>query len=67
MLSTASAEFEYGEPKTQYRISTSSRAEQYLHCGLKIEGKFDSNILELAFPRWIPGSYFIREPMQYVE
>ena len=52
--------------KLEYRISTSSRAEQYLHCGLKIEGKFDSNILELAFPRWIPGSYFIREPMQYV-
>ena len=52
--------------KLDYRISASSRAEQYLHCGLKIEGKFDSNILELAFPRWIPGSYFIREPMQYV-
>ena len=52
--------------KLEYRISTSARAEQYLHCGLKIEGKFDSNILELAFPRWIPGSYFIREPMQYV-
>jgi len=53
-------------PKLEYRISASARAEQYLHCGLKLWNSFDSNILELAFPRWIPGSYFIREPMQYV-
>ena len=36
--------------------------------GVKIEitGPFTGNILELKFPRWIPGSYFVREPIQHM-
>ena len=33
---------------------------------IEIDGPFLGNIVELRFPRWIPGSYLIREPMQHL-
>ena len=33
---------------------------------IAITGPFTGNILELKFPRWIPGSYFVREPIQHM-
>ena len=37
-----------------------------LGVSIEIAGPFTSNILELRFPRWVPGSYFIREPIQHM-
>ena len=39
---------------------------KHLHVGLEIEGPFTKPNLVLSFPRWVPGSYFLREPIQYM-
>ena len=39
---------------------------KHLHVGLEIEGPFNKSNLILSFPRWVPGSYFLREPIQYM-
>jgi len=38
----------------------------HLHVGISIEGPFTGRKLSMKFPRWVPGSYFIREPMQHL-
>lgn len=37
-----------------------------LQAGLDIQGPFTSRRLVLRFPRWVPGSYFLREPIQHM-
>ena len=39
---------------------------KHLHVGLEIKGPFTKPNLVLSFPRWVPGSYFLREPIQYM-
>ena len=39
---------------------------RHLYVGLEIEGPFTGKSLILSFPRWVPGSYFLREPIQYM-
>ena len=39
---------------------------RFLNVQIEIEPPFTKSKLELKFPRWVPGSYFIREPMQYL-
>ena len=34
--------------------------------GINIDGPFTQPILKLHFPRWVPGSYFLREPIQHM-
>ena len=34
--------------------------------GIDIDGPFTQPILKLHFPRWVPGSYFLREPIQHM-
>jgi len=41
-------------------------ASRRLKVKIEINGPFTGNILELRFPRWVPGSYFIREPIQHM-
>ena len=41
-------------------------AEHRLEAGLTIEGPFTMNKVVLKFPRWVPGSYFLREPIQHM-
>jgi len=41
-------------------------AEHRLVAGLTIDGPFTSTSLVLRFPRWVPGSYFLREPIQHM-
>jgi len=41
-------------------------AEHRLVAGLTIDGPFTSTSLVLRFPRWVPGSYFLREPIQHL-
>ena len=38
----------------------------HLHVGVSINGPFLGRKLVLRFPRWVPGSYFMREPMQHL-
>lgn len=53
-------------PVLAYRIDVDNPSSQYIRVSLEIDAEFEENILEISFPRWVPGSYFIREPMQYV-
>ena len=41
-------------------------AQHHLRAGLRIEGPFTSTRLVFRFPRWVPGSYFLREPIQHM-
>ena len=54
------------KPILHYRIDVDDPSTQYIKVSLDIEAIFEENVLEISFPRWVPGSYFIREPMQYV-
>ena len=38
-----------------------------LLAAVEIQGPFPSGRLDLSFPRWIPGSYTLRDPVQYVD
>ena len=41
-------------------------ANHHLHAGLRLEGPFTSLQVVFRFPRWVPGSYFLREPIQHM-
>jgi len=49
-----------------FLIDATQGASRHLNVGLEIEGPFDGNNLLLSFPRWVPGSYFLREPIQHM-
>ncbi|MEC8311972.1 MAG: hypothetical protein VXZ64_04000, partial [Candidatus Thermoplasmatota archaeon] len=38
-----------------------------LLAAVEMEGPFPSGRIDLSFPRWIPGSYTLRDPVQYVD
>ena len=42
-------------------------ATRYLHAGVEISAPFTESRLILRFPRWVPGSYMIREPVQFLD
>ena len=48
------------------RIDATHGHEHRLEAGLTISGPFTSRSLVLRFPRWVPGSYFLREPIQHM-
>mgnify|MGYP006130334577 FL=1 len=50
----------------KFLFDATEGSSRHLHVGLEIEGPFTGNSLVLSFPRWVPGSYFIREPIQYM-
>lgn len=50
----------------RFQIDATEGASRRLHVGLEIEGPFISRNLVLHFPRWVPGSYFLREPIQHM-
>ena len=41
-------------------------ANHHLNAGLHLEGPFTSLQVVFRFPRWVPGSYFLREPIQHM-
>ena len=49
-----------------FRIDATHGHEHRLEAGLTIAGPFTSRSLVLRFPRWVPGSYFLREPIQHM-
>ena len=50
----------------KFLVDATEGDSRHLHVGLEIEGPFSGNNLIISFPRWVPGSYFIREPIQYM-
>ncbi|MCH2436015.1 MAG: hypothetical protein MK197_06985, partial [Candidatus Poseidoniaceae archaeon] len=49
-----------------YHVDATNGSSRRLGVKIEIDGPFNENILELRFPRWVPGSYFIREPIQHM-
>ena len=49
-----------------FRLDATKGETRFLDVQVEIEPPFTKSKLELKFPRWVPGSYFIREPMQYL-
>ncbi len=50
----------------EFCIDATECSTRYLSVKIIIQPPFNSRKLVLKFPRWVPGSYFIREPMQYL-
>jgi predicted metalloprotease with PDZ domain len=55
-----------GDSGVKFAIDATDGATRYLHVRITVSPPFNSKKLTLKFPRWVPGSYFIREPMQYL-
>ena len=54
------------ESGISFRMDATDGKSRFLDVEIEIKPPFTSNNLKMHFPRWVPGSYFIREPMQYV-
>jgi len=50
----------------RFTADATNGAMHHLKAGLTIEGPFTSSKLVIQFPRWVPGSYFLREPIQHM-
>jgi predicted metalloprotease with PDZ domain len=50
----------------RFQIDATEGSSRRLHVGLEIEGPFTASTVMLHFPRWVPGSYFLREPIQHM-
>ncbi len=50
----------------KFYIKAEMPNSHHLTVGIKVESPFTSSNLLLSFPRWVPGSYFLREPIQHV-
>ena len=50
----------------RFAIDATDGATRYLRVRITVSPPFKGKKLTLKFPRWVPGSYFIREPMQYL-
>ena len=55
-----------GDSGVKFAIDATDGATRYLYVRITISPPFTAKKLTLKFPRWVPGSYFIREPMQYL-
>ena len=49
-----------------FHIDANEGASRRFTVTITVNGPFSGNILEFRFPRWVPGSYFIREPIQHL-
>ena len=49
----------------KYILDVSTRDEQRFYAAVEISNPVGSRLI-LAFPRWSPGSYLIREPRRLV-
>ena len=50
----------------RFFIDATEGESRRLHVGIEIDGPFTGSNLTLHFPRWVPGSYFLREPIQHM-
>mgnify|MGYP005720787659 FL=1 len=49
-----------------FHADATDGANHHLRAGLSLEGPFTSLQVVFRFPRWVPGSYFLREPIQHM-
>ena len=49
-----------------FHIDANEGASRRFTVAITVNYSFSGNILEFRFPRWVPGSYFIREPIQHL-
>ena len=49
-----------------FRLDATDASDQRLSVEIEANAPFTSPSLKLSFPRWVPGSYFLREPIQHV-
>ncbi len=49
-----------------FRVNANDAGDQRLAVQIEVRAPFTSPSLKLSFPRWVPGSYFLREPIQHV-
>tara|TARA_B100000575_G_scaffold7489_1_gene5571 strand:+ start:1045 stop:2886 length:1842 start_codon:yes stop_codon:yes gene_type:complete len=49
-----------------FRVDALDAGDQRLSVEIEVNAPFTSASLKLSFPRWVPGSYFLREPIQHV-
>ncbi len=50
----------------RFLIDATEGESRRLSVGIEIKGPFTSSNLTMHFPRWVPGSYFLREPIQHM-
>jgi len=50
----------------RFLIDATEGESRRLSVGIQINGPFTSSTLTMHFPRWVPGSYFLREPIQHM-
>ncbi len=50
----------------RFQIDATKGPTRRLNVGIEISGPFTSKTMTLHFPRWVPGSYFLREPIQHM-
>ena len=50
----------------KFHLDATDAAMHHLKVGLRLEGPFTARRLVFRFPRWVPGSYFLREPIQHM-
>lgn len=50
----------------RFLIDATEGESRRLHVGMEIAGPFTGANLTVHFPRWVPGSYFLREPIQHM-
>ena len=49
-----------------FTVDATQPSHQRLKVAIQIKAPFSKSKLTLSFPRWVPGSYFLREPIQHV-
>ena len=49
-----------------FTVDATQPSHQRLKVAIQIKAPFSKPKLTLSFPRWVPGSYFLREPIQHV-
>lgn len=49
-----------------FTVDATQPSHQRLRVEIQIKAPFLKPKLQLSFPRWVPGSYFLREPIQHV-
>ena len=50
----------------RYFASCCESETQHLRVQIEVNGPFTSSSVEFSFPRWVPGSYLIREPIRWM-
>ena len=54
-------------PRLTFHADATQGGSRRLRAAVEMEGPFPSGKVDLSFPRWIPGSYTLRDPVQYVD